>query len=170
VVVIDGPTVRVRLDVAYLGTGFHGFAVQPGVHTVGGVLVAALERNLRHTVEITCAGRTDAGVHAWGQVVSFDARSDVDPLALQRSVNKALRPSVVIREAEVVDNGPGVAPEIQDRIWEPFFTTKDVGQGAGLGLDIARRIVSRHSGSIELHQMPGETAFAVRLPATPPTR
>jgi signal transduction histidine kinase len=67
--------------------------------------------------------------------------------------------------AEVIDNGPGVAPEIQDRIWEPFFTTKDVGQGSGLGLDIARRIVSRHSGAIELHQAPGETVFAVRLPA-----
>lgn len=67
--------------------------------------------------------------------------------------------------AEVVDNGPGVPSEIQDRIWEPFFTTKDVGQGSGLGLDIARRIVARHSGSIELHQAPGETVFAVRLPA-----
>jgi signal transduction histidine kinase len=67
--------------------------------------------------------------------------------------------------AEVVDNGPGVPSEIQDRIWEPFFTTKDVGQGSGLGLDIARRIVSRHAGTIELHQSPGETAFAVRLPA-----
>lgn len=67
--------------------------------------------------------------------------------------------------AEVVDNGPGVPSEITDRIWEPFFTTKDVGQGSGLGLDIARRIVSRHAGTIELHQSPGETAFAVRLPA-----
>jgi signal transduction histidine kinase len=72
--------------------------------------------------------------------------------------------------AEVVDNGPGVPEQIRDRIWEPFFTTKDVGQGSGLGLDIARRIVARHSGSIELHQMPGETAFAVRLPVSPPPR
>jgi signal transduction histidine kinase len=72
--------------------------------------------------------------------------------------------------AEVVDNGPGVPVAIRDRIWEPFFTTKDVGQGSGLGLDIARRIVARHSGSIELHQMPGETVFAVRIPVSPPTR
>ena len=80
-------------DVAYLRrAGFHGFALQPGVRTVGGALAGALERHLRHTVELTCAGRTDAGVHAWGQVVSFDARADVDPTALQRAVNRALRP------------------------------------------------------------------------------
>jgi len=69
------------------------------VHTVGGALVAALERNLRHTVEITCAGRTDAGVHAWGQVVSFDARAGVDLVALQRALNKTLRPAIVVRSA-----------------------------------------------------------------------
>jgi tRNA pseudouridine38-40 synthase len=103
--VIEGPTVRVRLDLAYLGTGFHGFAVQPGIRTVGGVLTAALERNLRHTVEITCAGRTDAGVHAWDQVVTFDARADVDPPALQRAVNKTLRPAIAVRAATVAPPG-----------------------------------------------------------------
>ena len=85
-----------------MGTGFHGFAVQPGIHTVGGVLVAALERHLRHTVELVCAGRTDAGVHAWGQVVSFDARASVDVSSLARAVNKTLRPLVVVRSAAVV--------------------------------------------------------------------
>jgi signal transduction histidine kinase len=93
---------------------------------------------------------------------------DAVPQGGSITVRACREPGAVL--AEVVDNGPGVPPEIQDRIWEPFFTTKDVGQGAGLGLDIARRIVSRHSGSIELHQMPGETAFAVRLPAALPTR
>ncbi len=95
------PTRRIKLLVAYDGGGFHGFALQPGVRTVGGVLAAALERYLRHTVEITCAGRTDTGVHAWGQVVTFDARADVDPVALQRALNRALRPAVVVRAAEV---------------------------------------------------------------------
>jgi signal transduction histidine kinase len=93
---------------------------------------------------------------------------DAVPQGGSITVRACREPGAVL--AEVVDNGPGVAPEIQDRIWEPFFTTKDVGQGTGLGLDIARRIVARHSGSIELHQMPGETAFAVRLPVTPPAR
>lgn len=75
--------------------------MQPGVRTVGGTLVAALERNLRHTVEIVCAGRTDAGVHAWGQVVTFDARDGVDLVALPRAINKSLRPAIVIRSAMV---------------------------------------------------------------------
>ena len=100
-----GPTVRLRLLVAYHGAGFHGFALQPGVRTVGGALAGALERHLRHTVELTCAGRTDAGVHAWGQVVSFDARADVDVVALQRAVNRTLRPTVVVRAAEPAPAG-----------------------------------------------------------------
>ena len=73
------------------------------MRTVGGALAGALERYLRHTVELTCAGRTDSGVHAWGQVVSFDAREDADPVALQRAVNRALRPGIVVREAAVAE-------------------------------------------------------------------
>jgi tRNA pseudouridine38-40 synthase len=73
--------------------------------TVGGALAGALERYLRHTVELTCAGRTDTGVHAWGQVVSFDARVDADPVALQRAVNRALRPAIVVRGAAVAEAG-----------------------------------------------------------------
>jgi tRNA pseudouridine38-40 synthase len=99
-----GSTVRLRLVVAYQGTDFRGFAIQPGQVTVAGVLTTALARHLRHPVELTCAGRTDAGVHAWGQVVSLDARADVDPVALQRSVNKSLHPTVVVREATVVSD------------------------------------------------------------------
>ena len=91
--------------VAYDGSGYHGFALQPGVPTVGGALAAALERHLRHTVELTCAGRTDSGVHAWGQVVTFDARADADPLVLQRAVNRAVRPAIVVRETAVAEPG-----------------------------------------------------------------
>ena len=58
--------------VAYDGRGFHGFAAQPGQRTVGGVLAEAIGRAVRHPVELVCAGRTDAGVHAWGQVVHAD--------------------------------------------------------------------------------------------------
>jgi signal transduction histidine kinase len=67
---------------------------------------------------------------------------------------------------EVADNGPGVPATLQDRIWEPFFTTKPVGQGTGLGLDISRRIVEEHGGEIALESAPGDTRFTVRLPVS----
>ena len=100
----SGPA-KVRLVVAYDGTDFHGFAAQSGVRTVGGVLGAALEKVLRHPVELSCAGRTDRGVHAWGQVVSFDAEPGLDEWRLQRSVTSMLQPEVVVRSCELVQPG-----------------------------------------------------------------
>jgi tRNA pseudouridine38-40 synthase len=107
------PQTRVRMLVAYDGAGFHGFAAQPGVTTVGGTLARTVARVLRvPDVELSCAGRTDTGVHAWGQVVTFDvpaaalARSGSTAAALdrlQQSVNKLCGPAVVVREAEVVE-------------------------------------------------------------------
>jgi signal transduction histidine kinase len=66
---------------------------------------------------------------------------------------------------EIGDTGPGMAPEVAARAFEAFYTTKDVGQGTGLGLDIARRIVmERHGGTIMIDSQPGETIMRVRLP------
>ena len=100
-----GPGVRVRMKVAYDGSGYRGFAANPGVRTVGGELAGALERVLGHGVALTCAGRTDAGVHAWGQVVHFDTPSEPDLVSLQRSLNKMLGPSVVVRAADLAAPG-----------------------------------------------------------------
>src|SRR5262249_36552368 len=87
-----GPA-TVKLVVASDGTGSHGWADQPEVGTVEGVLTKAIERFLRHRPErLACAGRTDAGVHAWGQVVSFDADPGLDPWRLQSAVNGGLAP------------------------------------------------------------------------------
>jgi tRNA pseudouridine38-40 synthase len=72
---------------------------------VAGVLVPALEKVLRHEPDITCAGRTDAGVHAWGQVVSLPCATDVDVRRLQKALNGMLAPEVVVRSCEVVDGG-----------------------------------------------------------------
>jgi signal transduction histidine kinase len=69
---------------------------------------------------------------------------------------------------EIADNGPGIPADVQPRIFDPFFTTKDVGEGTGLGLDVARRIVTeRCSGKIEFESQPGDTRFWVRLPLDP---
>ena len=93
------------MTVAYDGAGFHGFAANPGVTTVGGTLAEALEKVLGHPVQITCGGRTDTGVHAWGQVVHFDTPASPDLAALQRSLNRMLGPAVVVREAEPAPPG-----------------------------------------------------------------
>lgn len=69
--------------------------------------------------------------------------------------------SIVVR---VIDDGPGVPAEIRERIFDPFFTTKPVGAGTGLGLDIARRLIRRHHGEIDVDSRPGCTQFRVMLP------
>ncbi len=69
--------------------------------------------------------------------------------------------SVVVN---VVDDGAGLPPEIRERIFDPFFTTKPIGQGTGLGLDIARRLILRHHGEIDVDSRPGHTKFRVTLP------
>ncbi len=99
------PLVRVRLTVAYDGTRYHGFAPNPGVPTVGGTLLEALERVLRHPVELTCAGRTDKGVHAQGQVVDFATTEGVDLDGLVRALNSLCGPSIAVREPAVVPMG-----------------------------------------------------------------
>jgi signal transduction histidine kinase len=66
---------------------------------------------------------------------------------------------------EVSDNGPGIPPEARDRIFEPFFTTKPPGEGSGLGLESARRIiVKRHHGKLEMQTSDAGTTFLVYLP------
>ena len=66
---------------------------------------------------------------------------------------------------EIEDTGSGIHPLHLERIWDPFFTTKPVGQGTGLGLEIARRIVEAHRGTLAFTSEPGRTRFTVRLPA-----
>ena len=70
--------------------------------------------------------------------------------------------AVVVR---VTDDGPGIPPAILPRIFDPFFTTKPVGQGTGLGLDIVKRLLTRHNASIDVESHPGRTVFTVTLPA-----
>src|SRR5271163_1468268 len=69
--------------------------------------------------------------------------------------------SVVV---EIADNGPGIPPDVLPHICEPFFTTKGVGEGTGLGLDTVQRIVKKHRGDIQVDSKPGDTHFQVWLP------
>jgi signal transduction histidine kinase len=80
----------------------------------------------------------------------------------QLTVHTARDPMGVL--VEIADTGPGIPKEIQSRIFDPFYTTKPVGEGTGLGLDAVSRIVRRHRGDIRLDSQPGDTRFQVRLP------
>lgn len=70
---------------------------------------------------------------------------------------------------EIADSGTGIPPEAQARIFDAFFTTKPVGKGTGLGLDIVYRIVRNHHGTISFKSSPGRTVFQVRLPLPGPS-
>ena len=67
---------------------------------------------------------------------------------------------------DVEDNGSGIPPDIQASIFDPFFTTKSVGEGTGLGLDIAKKIIEQHEGTIGVDSKPGHTQFTLCFPLT----
>jgi signal transduction histidine kinase len=98
----------------------------------------------------------------WANLV--DNAIDATPDGHVRIDAAAADGKVVVR---VIDDGPGIAPEVVNRMFDPFFTTKEIGQGTGLGLDIARRIVQRHHGTIDVNTGPGGTEFRVTLTASP---
>jgi signal transduction histidine kinase len=67
-------------------------------------------------------------------------------------------------QVAIIDNGPGIPDDIKSKIFDPFYTTKDVGKGTGLGLDVVMRIVKQHQGAIKLNSVPGRTEFIVEFP------
>lgn len=93
-----------RLDLAYDGTGFRGYARQEGLRTVQGELETAL-RTLVGAVDTSVAGRTDAGVHATGQVVSFEHDQTIDLDRLQRGLNGILGPEIAVWGSRVAPDG-----------------------------------------------------------------
>jgi len=102
----DNTRRRWKLIVAYDGSNFHGFAAQSDVRTVQGELTAALAQTLNIGLEdlrFSCAGRTDAGVHAWGQVVAIDVPTSADPERIIRSVNRLIGPEIAVRSIDEVD-------------------------------------------------------------------
>ena len=95
---------NVRLDIAYNGVGFAGWAAQPGERTVQGELESALGRVLGARPSLTVAGRTDAGVHAWGQVASFGMEGD-PPQTLARAINSLTRDDVTVWSVSAAPEG-----------------------------------------------------------------
>jgi signal transduction histidine kinase len=95
---------------------------------------------------------------------AFDAMGEAGKLTLRtRSENGRVA-------VEVIDDGPGIPPEVQGRIFDAFFTTKPQGQGTGIGLNTTYKIIARHGGDIRVSSQPGETTFRVVLPLRLPAR
>src|SRR3954469_19150426 len=101
-----------RLDLEYDGAGFAGWARQPGLRTVQGELEAALGTLLREPVELTVAGRTDRGVHAWGQVASYSG-----PPADLRGLNALTAPEVTVRAASRAPDGFSARHDARSRTY-----------------------------------------------------
>ena len=94
-----------RLDIAYDGSGFKGYARQQAMRTVQGELESALTTYLKTPIATSVAGRTDAGVHARGQVVSFEHEGGIDLARLPRAINGIIGPEVSVLDASRVENG-----------------------------------------------------------------
>ena len=84
------------------------------------------------------------------------------------NIDVLVRPEMDRIVVEVVDDGPGIPPDVISRIFDPFFTTKPQGEGTGLGLDMAQRFVRRSQGDISVESRPGRTVFRVSLRAEEP--
>ena len=140
------------LKVAYHGAPFAGFARQPDQVTVQGELERALEMVLHREVETTCAGRTDAGVHARGQIVSFDVMSEelanLDCRRFKRSLNAITQEGIAVRDIWQAADGFSARFDARAREYRYFLVTGEVAPvfmhdfswfvpGASAGLDVA---------------------------------
>lgn len=155
----EGGSVRYRARVEYDGTDFAGFQVQPGARTVQGEIEAALARLAGGRVRVAAAGRTDAGVHARGQVIAFDYGGRLARADLERALDALLPADVAVRDLRRAP--PAFQPrhalrrEYRYSIWNgprsPLRERTQVGVRARLDTGSMRRagakLVGRHDFS-----------------------
>jgi signal transduction histidine kinase len=131
-------------------------------------VLTLMTNSLKHGVSVTTAfsgARTVGSSEKLSQVWMNLIRNAAQAMEFrgELEIRSELRGDSVV--VSFRDNGPGIPPEIRERIFDPFFTTKKHGEGMGMGLDICRRIVEGHRGTIEVESSPGRTVFSVILPA-----
>jgi tRNA pseudouridine38-40 synthase len=117
---------RVRLTIEYDGTGYSGWQLQSGQDTIQARLEAALDKLFGHKVRIHGAGRTDAGVHALGQVAAFDALRHFDPIDLRRALNAMLPADIAVREAVEVPSRFDPRRDAYLRVYEYRILNRDL--------------------------------------------
>ena len=104
---------RIRITLAYDGTGFHGWQIQPGLPTIQGTLERIVSEIEGKPVQVAGSGRTDAGVHALEQVAAFTIENPIPPENLRRAINRLLPPA--IRILAVAEAAPDFHPRFQAR-------------------------------------------------------
>jgi tRNA pseudouridine38-40 synthase len=147
----------IRLLLAYDGTGFRGWAAQrdPAIRTIEGELGATLEAVLGEPVRLSVAGRTDAGVHARGQVASFHSERSVEPSKLRAAINGRLGPAIVCREASEVPDPFDARFSASAREYRYRIDTGEVAD------PFTARFVWHRPGRLRVAQMRGAAAVLV---------
>lgn len=138
--------------------------VEDGIEKV----LVLMQNVVKHGIELT---REYAGVEVkgspekLGQVWLNLIRNAVQAMEYKGNLKiaTAFNPNGSV-SVSFTDNGSGIAPEVKERIFEPFFSTKKYGEGMGIGLDVCKRIVEGHGGTIVFESEPGRTVFTVTLP------
>jgi signal transduction histidine kinase len=130
--------------------------------------LALLRPRLQQMVIVRDYEPSMPGITAYGgelsQVWTALIENAIDATKGQGTLKLVTRLQGDMAFVDVWDDGVGIEPALSSRIFEPFFTTKPLGQGLGLGLDLVRRILSKHFGSVSMQSEPHSTCFQVRLP------
>jgi len=144
-------TSRIKMVIQYDGTRYAGFQRQAGFLTIQEVLEDRLEELLGHTVKVRASGRTDAGVHARGQVIAFDTSSSIPAERMPRALNGLLPEDIIVNAAHLVS--PGFNP-MKDAVSKTYcyriWRKKEL-------LAFAHRYVLWYPGSLDLDLMVQET-------------
>ncbi len=143
----------VRLTIAYDGAPFAGWAAQPGLRTVQGEFDAALQRILGGPVSLAVAGRTDAGVHAWGQVASFEPDA-APPGELAYRLNAVLPPEICVIEASAAPAGFNARRDARSRTYcyrvlaSPVRQPLEIGRALWWPHPVERKALDRCAASL----------------------
>ncbi|MGH7886584.1 MAG: tRNA pseudouridine(38-40) synthase TruA [Candidatus Binatia bacterium] len=109
---------NIKLTVEYDGTNYHGWQIQPNCESIQGALERAVSTFLGPPTRVTGSGRTDAGVHALGQVVSFTTQKELQPHRVRRALNALTPPDITIKEVGIVPESFDPRRDARSRVYE----------------------------------------------------
>lgn len=138
--------------------------IQENLDTVLTIYQNQLKYGIKLTTDLqpvkTFAGYPDELSQVWTNLI----QNAIQAMQGEGNLDIQVRETNNGAEVRIIDSGSGIPPDIQQKIFMPFFTTKKRGEGTGLGLDICKKIVEKHLGTISVESRPGRTCFTVWLP------